>query len=199
MTPSAQALFLELVISNDFKRSQDKLAKILGVTKMSVSRAFKELKEFNLITESLNKGNVILEYSDSLKRIWKQASKYFVDPKSKILYVKRDTINDILWSKLVVSGEDALSEYSMLGEPKYKVYGITSKEWNILIEKPEILPSKDSGVCIIELWKHTLPKLNGYVHPLALVVSMASEMDERIKGELEDILENYKWKDKFKQ
>ena len=195
MTPSAQSVLLELLISNDFTATQDEIAKRLGLTKMSVSRAFKELKKLEIFSGFQNENKTMLNFSDTKEKIWDKVKKHFSDPKQKVIYIKCNSMKNNLKKQLIQSGESALSEYTMLAAPKYETYCITKKEWDLIKEKPEIIPSKDNGICILEIWKHKIPTQFGFVHPLGLAISLASEVDERIQGELEDLLGSYDWGD----
>lgn len=195
MTPVTQALFLELVLNKKSNNNQSALAKKLNVSRMSISRAFKELKSMNLIKDTNEDGIVNMKFSKHIKEVWQKAQDYFVDPVLKKVYVIMDSIDNELKDHLNISGESALSRYSMLGEPKYKTYGITNKKWNELDHKPQIVEVKDDRVCIIELWKHKLPIKDNIIHPLSLLVLLASESDERIINELGYLEESINWEE----
>ena len=195
MTPVTQALFLELLLSQKSNINQSVLAKKLNVSRMSISRGLKELKSMNLIKDTDEDGIVNVKFSEHIIEVWKKAQDYFVEPILKKVYVIIDSIENELQDHLVISGESALSRYSMLGEPKYRIYGITNKEWNALNHKPQIVKVKDDRVCIIELWKHKLPVNENIIHPLSLLVLLASESDERIINELEYLEESINWEE----
>lgn len=195
MRPATQALFLELVLNRKANINQSTLAKKLNISRMSISRAFKELKSMNLIKDTNEDGVVNIKFSEHIIEVWQKAQDYIVNPILKKVYVIMDSIDNELWDHLIISGESALSRFSMLGEPKYKTYGITNKEWNALDHKPQIVEVKDDRVCIIELWKHKLPVNDNIIHPLSLLVLLASESDERIINELEYLEESIEWEE----
>jgi predicted transcriptional regulator len=195
MKPTTQALFLELMVTNDFSRTMEEISGVLGVTKMSISRAFTELLRLGLISEAQQKSRNKYQFTEELSEIWNRAEKHFSNSKLREVYVKRDSISEKMWEKLVLSGESALSEYSMLGLPSNEIYGITSKNLQKANVHPTIVPMKDSDTCIVELWKHEIPKINGIVHPLGLAVLLRSDVDERIHSELSGLITHYKWKE----
>jgi len=195
MTPTTQALFLELLLSQKSIINQSDLAEKLNVTRMSVSRALKELRNMKLIKAISEGGSGSIISIEPIIEAWQKAQDYFVNPILKEVYVIIDTIDNELRDRLIISGESALSCYSMLAEPKYKTYGITSKEWNALEHKPKIVDVKDDRVCIVELWKHKFPVNDNIIHPLSLLVLLASESDERIMNELEYLEESINWEE----
>ncbi len=186
MTPSSQALLLELLITGDYNSTQEELAHRLGITKMSVSRAFSLLYSFNII-KRIDRDNVMVE---SPYEIWKRAEKYFISPIQKYLYIDLMTL-DSFKEQLTLSGESALSEISPLVGISIFSYAISAKNWKETENKPEALTNIDYNVVKLEIWKYKVHKLKDKIHPLALYLALKSTYDERVQSELERIPRKY--------
>ncbi len=195
MSPTTQALFLELMCTNDFDRPSSEYAKTLNVTPMSISRAFSELDETGIIH---NSGSYYLSgysFKEERKTLWHKIYDSLSNPVIKRIYIRENSINEVLVEKLVISGESALSRISMLGSPSYSIYGITSKEFKKLTENVSSQPFLDEGACEIELWRYQLPKRNGMIHPLGIALVLKDEADERVQDQIEQIIREYDWEE----
>jgi len=186
ISPTTEALLIETICSNKYPNNRSELARKLDVSEMSISRAIKELES----TEALIYDDTI-DIKFFIKEIMENAKQIFSNPILKRIYVKRESINDELWNVLSISGESALSNETMIINPKYDVYGITNKKWKEFKSEVEEVPFEDRGVCIVELWKYQLPIKNDSVHPLALYTIFMLDNDERIQKEIEILLEHY--------
>lgn len=191
MKPTTQALLLELISSLDFSRTAQELGKKLNVSKMSITRAYRDLEEMNIVSKSDEYYVSGYRFSTGIEELWKLTSKYLMDPILKKLYVNESTITYELRSELITSGESALANYSMIGFPRQIVYGITSKRFKKYEELIEIKPYADSNTCMIEIWKHEMPSEDHVLHPLAVFLILRNEYDERIEEQLDQMIEAY--------
>lgn len=186
ISPTTEALLIEMMCSNKFPNNRSELARKLDVSEMSISRAIKEIdNNDDLLYDGM------IDIDEFTKKIMENAKQIFSDPILKKIYVKRESISNELWDKLSISGESALSKETMLIKPKIDVYGITNKKWKEFKSEVEEVPFEDRGVCIVELWKYQLPIKNDSVHPLALYIIFMLDNDERIQKEIEILLEHY--------
>lgn len=191
MKPTTQALFLELIASMDFSRSAQELGKKLNVSKMSITRAYKDLERMSIVTKSDEYYVSGYYFSAEIKEVWTLASKNLMDPVLKNVYVNESLITDELSSELIVSGESALSNYSMMSFPRQNVYGITSKKLKKYEETIELQALPESNTCKIEIWKHEMPSKESVLHPLAVFAVLRNEKDERVEDQLEQMIEAY--------
>lgn len=191
MKPTTQALLLELISSNDFKRSAQEVGRRLDVTKMSITRAYKDLEEMAIVSKSAE--YYLSEYRliNSNKETWEMLIDKFIDPVLKRVYVDEAMMDDALRSELCISGESALSLYTMLGHPKHKVFGITNKRFKKFVGNIKTLPYADSHSCILEIWRHEMPTVEGILHPLAVALEMKYIYDERIEDQTNQMIERY--------
>ncbi len=195
LQPTTQALFLNLLVTNDFSRSMEVIAKELNVTKMSISRAFKELYDMDLVDERCVKAGCNYLFKDRPYEVWEKGKSKLFNPIMKAIYVLEDSISMALKDELIISGESALAEYSMLSSPKTPVFGITSKRLKLFEGQYKKVPFKDQGTYIIEVWKHELPYQNGIVNPLGVALLLQDVIDERINISITEMLGNYTWKE----
>lgn len=186
ISPTTEALLIEMVCSNKFSNNRSELARKLDVSEMSISRAVKELESSDALFYD-DKTDI----KEFIKKIMENAKQIFSDPILKRIYVKRESISDELWNVLSISGDSALSKETMLINPKFDVYGITNKKWKEFKREAEEVPFEDRGVCVVELWKYQLPIKKDSLHPLALYIMFMLDNDERIRKEIEILLERY--------
>ena len=99
------------------------MAKLLGVSKMSVTRCFDELDGFqmNLIDDNKTAGRYF-KWGKSKKEFWELIRPYLRNPVEKEL--RLDCLPP--WP-LPMSGLSAVSHFSMLGDNTYPTYAISKK------------------------------------------------------------------------
>jgi DNA-binding transcriptional regulator GbsR (MarR family) len=194
---SGQVTYLYLLYNNR-DITIDKLSKILKRTKMTASRALDELYDIKLVTYE-TKGKT------GRKRCYRRINdpQYF---KKGYPYLKSPVLDkidicrylDILGA--LKAGLSALSEKSMISEPKHKIRAITkTMKKNI---EPSFDPFIDSNeryekdpVMQIEVWSYDpgiLSKTES-VDIVSLKLSLANEKDERIQIEIDNLMRENVW------
>lgn len=193
MMPVTQSLFLYLLYNQEYDYILKKqAAEKLGLTRTSITRASEQLKQMGLITE-LNCGKEVhMSTPFCGLELFEKAKPYLINPiQKRICISEKDKPENIL-----VAGESALSMGSMLGAPREITYAIYKKE-DIIKSWSEIDPKwqTDEPVCYVELWKYdpVVFARNGSVDPVSLAMSLRDDEDERVQGELQTYLEEYKW------
>lgn len=191
MMPITQSLYLylALILKGDRTNKKD-AANYLNVTQTSLTRASLQLLKMDLIEQKINGKEYYISIKDSRYDSFLKAKKYLINPIQESYYVETNDSIDAF----PMSGESALSRYSMLNEPKYKCVSmfkdkkidslVIEEQWNI-----------ERNITKIELWKYDpiLFAYNGVVDPISLYMSFQGNEDERIEGELERMIEEYKW------
>lgn len=190
MTPTTQALFLNLMVNNDFSLSMEKISKQLRVTRMSISRSFDELLRLNLLTRN-DSGSALYRFTDKRIKIWDIAQDYLVDPIMRTIYVDRNGLSKPVSNEFVISGESALAELSNLSHPKHRVYGLTNKEYKSISHDFVERPSRSSETMTLQLFRHALPTRDRILHPLALALVLKRTQDERVESELAYIVDQF--------
>lgn len=193
LSPTTQALFFELITSGTFNRTQLDLAETIGISKIAVSRGFQMLELLGIIIkEKKGKKNIHI-FKDTGRGIWENIESYMVNPVERIVTVSLESLKQMNSELIHSSGESALSEVSMLSEPRIKTYAMYKSDWNHLLNPPEELPSFVEDTVKIELWSHPVPLLKGRIHPIALYLSLKDYEDERISSLADNLIHNYDW------
>ena len=196
MKPTTQALFLELISTSNFDRSAQELSNKLNVTKMSITRAFKDLEEMNIVSKSYDYYLSDYRFVKNIKETWENAYDYIMDPVVQRIYVNASLIDDLFKNDLITSGESALSKYTMLGQPQQKTYGISRKRFKKFEEQVEVQPYAESNSYMIEIWRHEMPSVEGAIHPFAVAAEMKNNYDERIEDQTKHMLQQFFDKEK---
>ena len=185
-TPISQVLFLYLLYHADVHKIKSEIADELGVSRMSITRAARQLKEMNLITDDSGKLSSIA----SGMELYEKAKPYLINPVQKISTVRRED-----WNRHgELAGETALAEYSMLNPPGISTYAIAK---NTEITSIEEVDAQWENVPLVNLqiWKYdpAFFAKNGIVDVISLACSLMDETDERIQMSIDEMLEEYKW------
>lgn len=192
LTPVAQALFLLLAYSREGERfSKSDVAKMLGVTNTTITRASKQLKTIGAIHETIVGTNTFIKRSASGLKYIELGKPYLINPVQHTVYVKGGEE-----SELPAAGESALSNLSMLNPPLIKTKAIWKNDaiFDRFIEVDPQLESELDYVCL-EQWKYS-PMLfakDGNVDPVSLYCTLRGAADERVEGELEQMMGDIIW------
>ena len=189
LTPIAQALFLLLAYSRDGENfSKSEVAKELGVTNTTITRASKQLKAIGALKEEYLGTTTFMKKSASGLEYLELAKPYLINPIQQVLYVK-----EAAGTTLPDAGETALSNLSMLNPPLIKTKAIWKNDAKSdrFIEVDPQLESELDYVCL-EQWKYapTLFAKDGNVDPISLYCTLRDATDERVEGELEQMMED---------
>lgn len=192
LTPIAQALFLLLAYSRDGENfSKGEVAKELGVTNTTITRASKQLKAIGALKEEYLGTTTFMKKSASGLEYLELAKPYLINPIQQVLYVK-----EAAGTTLPDAGETALSNLSMLNPPLIKTKAIWKNDAKSdrFIEVDPQLESELDYVCL-EHWKYapTLFAKDGNVDPISLYCTLRDATDERVEGELEQMMEDIVW------
>ncbi len=192
MMPATQCLFLYLLYHGKEEYVIKKqAADDLGLTRTSITRASEQLVKMNLISEEKHGKEVRMIMPNRGFEYYKMARPYLVNPIQSVIYVESPGCEDFFYS-----GETALSNNSLLARPIVVSYAIYKGNEQIKSFK-EVDPiwQQSNSLCRMELWKYdpALFARKGEVDPVSLVMSLLDNEDERVQGELQRYLEEYKW------
>ena len=196
LSPSAQAIFLYCLLQrmemgkSELFYSTKELEALLNYSKMTVTRACKELLQLNLFKYegSPKRGKYHLSQNNS-HQCWERALPYLQSPVKS----KRFMLAGL--QKGCIAGENALSMFSMLGAPRSPQFALTSKQFKQIEDNGTIISNSDPEAIEYEIWSYDPAQLttNNTVDKLSLYLSLKSENDERVQMSLEEMIEEIKW------
>lgn len=185
LSPSAQVMLFYYLYQKKEKLFLTELKSALNFSSMTLSRASKELENLGILKTGKDKVQKYIWSDKSLKEIYEYVKDYLINPVKRTVYVDAACMEQ----KDYIAGDSALAEYSMINEPKVKVYATYKLDTDIEAMEDLIDESKQAAV---QLWAYNpgLLTANGVVDRLSLACSYSDEDDDRINIELEEMLDN---------
>jgi hypothetical protein len=194
LSPSSQVVLLYCILNNRYSLFAKDLKGILPYTRMTLNRAFDELVYFELAEKLLSGRDKLLNFSLSGKNLWDKALPLFRSPVKKKAFVIGNIFNN---GNLFLGGLSALAEYSMIAEGECQTYAVEKNKYQQLLRdcRIEEIPSGSGASAEVEIWSYApeLLSFNRLVDPLSLYLSLRDNHDERIQGELENMMEDRVW------
>lgn len=165
--PSAQVLLLYFIYNGTVEITTSQVAKELGLTPTSISRASRQLEKLGLI------------------QTMKTGKQKLLNPVKKTVYIPKTCVT----SELLESGYFALAHYTMLNVPQIKCFAIDSiSRWKDVMTN-NLLDSENQMA--VEMWRynpHLLSK-EDKVDELSLALSLRDDADERVEAAVDEMLE----------
>lgn len=175
ISPATQSAVLYVLYNWKIEKfSPSSLAKRLGYSQMTLTRAFNEIEAAGL-GESTNDWRMrMLRFESEKGGLWENALSYFNSPIKKRL--KAVCHNSL---PITLAGQSAMEYYKMLSGPPQPIYAISDKEWSRRLKLGDFTEVLDHepGSVEIEVWRYS-PELfakNGVVDPLSLYLSLKKE------------------------
>ena len=180
------------------KGTATKMAHILGYTKMTMSRAFKEIDA--ALTEVFPAREVGFTMNITLqgRELWENFQPYWRNPVSQRHYLTKNVFyKEGIGIK---AGLTALADYSMLAKPVQDIYAVSQKDWKVIKQRHEelIVDQPDTQNVEVEVWSYP-PKIfeecgmKGVMDPLSLYLTLKESIDERVEIALEELLGGIQW------
>ena len=181
---STQLLFLAYMYNHEKKVYVSDLLKSLPFSAMTLSRAVKQLDMTDLFLVYKDGVNKVIESKYSYKELFDRIQHYLLTPVRQVGYMDQSLVTD----HMVLSGESALSEMSMLNPSRIRTYAVYEKDFDKTQLIDELI---DPDVQVkVEIWAYD-PQLFTHTNiadTLSIVLSLKENKDERIEKILEDIL-----------
>ncbi len=182
---STQLLFLAYMYNHEKKVYVSDLSKSLPFSAMTLSRAVKQLEMTDLFLVHKDGVNKVIESKYSHKELFERIQHYLLTPVRQVGYMDQSLVTDYM----VIAGETALSEMSMLNSSRLRTYAVYEKYFDKTQLIDELI---DPEVQVkVEIWAYD-PRLFTHTNiadTLSIVLSLKENKDERIEEVLEDILE----------
>jgi hypothetical protein len=172
------------IIDNFNKKNNHNL---MNYSKMTINRAFNELKYFKICNIERKKGMNYLFFPKNKKKLLHKAKKFMINPISKKIRLYKSS--NKLKLKLY-SGITALSKYTLIAPENIKTFAMYKKQFN-----EERIPNnmEFNEYFNLELWEYnpfSLSLNKKTVDPISLYFSLKGSKDERISKSLENLLKN---------
>lgn len=190
----SQKLLLTALYHDVTQMTVTEMAKLLEVSKMSVTRCFDELDAFQLgLIENNKTAGRYFKWGKSKKELWALVRPHLRNPVEKEL--RLDCLPP--WS-LPLSGLSAVSHFSMLGDNTYPTYSISKKALRDLQpEKLPQVPQDEMPAAVIQIMGYDLLHESDddalVIDPLSAILTLSPEeiSDPRIEGAVEEIMEEF--------
>ncbi|MGC5702816.1 hypothetical protein J4P02_21665 [Pseudomonas sp. NFXW11] len=199
ISPATQAMLIHLLM-NDWKHSlqlsQATLGQHFTYSKMTISRAVKELKGLGLIALGADRQQQI-EIRTSARQLWQNARKHMRSPLKKSLWLNAVPLLD--GNPLLLAGESALAQQTLLSEPRLPVYACSSETLSaLLLQASDFLSevAAEDAACELQIWTYdpcVYASVVPYVDPFSLILSLQDSKDERIQIGLSQLEGDLKW------
>lgn len=181
---STQLLFLAYMYNHEKKVYVSELSKSLPFSAMTLSRAVKQLEMTDLFLVYKDGVNKVIESKYSYKELFERIQHYLLTPVRQVGYMDQSLVKDYM----ILAGESALSEMSMLNPSRIRTYAVYEKDFDKTQLIDELI---DPDVQVkVEIWAYD-PQLFTHTNiadTLSIVLSLKENKDERIEKIIEDIL-----------
>jgi DNA-binding Lrp family transcriptional regulator len=192
LTPPAQCVLLyHLEVASLEKIPFKEIAKKVQYSTMTVSRIIQELHRFEIIEiEGVKEKSI--RFKSQGKELWRNILPILSSPIREVWFTDQ-ILNENVFR---IGGDSALSNFTMLSESNRKTYVIGKDEFRSLKTVGALRGlDKKYGDYRIEVWLYNPAILseNKNVDKLSLYLSMKQEEDERVKGAMEDLINEIEW------
>lgn len=183
--PAAQMLFLSYMYDTSQELLLSAVAKQIGFSAMTASRAAKQLEQTGLFYSHKRGVSKLIgsELYSKKAELFDKMKRFLSSPVRKNIYVW----DEVGLAHQPLSGLSALAKYTMINSPETKCYAVwpsikTKKFTEELVD--------DSQQSEIEIWKYNPLTFahNGIVDIISLAMSLENKSDERIQSAVEDLL-----------
>jgi len=191
---ATQLVMLFLYYNNQEILTVTEIAKETNLSKMTISRAIKDLLMLKMVKEIGDSTRKKIVNSAPKHEFLCLGKKHLTNPVQKIIYLK----NDYLLKDNLIAGMSALSEKPMLAANQNELsYAIYKKLINTIPKEKIVDKSffEVYGATIVELWKYD-PRLltkQSVVDDISLILTLKDIPDERTEKMLNEIKEVHQW------
>ena len=187
---STQALLLNAIYQDWTQTTATEAAKILGISKMSITRCFDELQSLGIPLVKSDKKMRRFIWEDSRRALWDEIRPFLRNPVA--LQYRFDKHINIKTAKL--GGLSAVCHYSMLSDASLMIYAVPKNNANILdLNKLPQIPEDETPDIIVQIIRYDVKYHDtSAIDPLTAILSLTNEekTDPRIEAAIEQILED---------
>jgi hypothetical protein len=190
LSPCAQLVVLQSIYKKrmllDEKMTLTEWGEELGYTKMSMTRAFREIRA--VFDEK------VLDETLCGRGLWERLHPLLKNPvKKHRFYITTATP----MGEYLLAGDSALARYTMLAEQNHQTVCMDSDEWKQFQVRFDLVEVERSepGALEVEIWNYS-PRLlaqHDVADPLSVWLSYGGNQDERVERALDELLEVVSW------
>lgn len=171
------------------------MARRLGYSPMSMSRAGRELVDMGFLVVEGAAKNARWHLAAAVNEVWSNAEPMSRSPVLRRVWVERAAIES---ASLPLAGLSALAGQTMLAHPAVPVYALGKASWQALLEHMPRLRFDDEPMAeaaCIELWCYEPRNLmlpgSAYVDSYSLMLSLRAEAasDDRVALALDELMQ----------
>lgn len=196
-SPATQALVLYWIYNGNRalgRATPTEMAKILDYSKMTMTRAFKEVDAALESVLTPERSNSDSRYGLTSQELWQELQPFWRSPVKQRFYLLKTDFDHTLGLR---AGLTAMASYSMLAEPSHEIFAVSQNEWKVFGQRHKVvvLNRPDPQTVEVEVWGYP-PNLfaqKGLVDRLSLYLSLRDSKDERIESALEELLVGMRW------
>ena len=184
--PLAQCIILYKLENDDMDdclKTQN-IAEKFGVSYATANRTLRWLSTNNILSVEGGKEKKYI-FTNTGKSLWEKALSLLVNPIERVVYSDNTVGNALL------SGINALAEYTMINGEANMCYAISEEE----LKLSGIQTDKKYGNYALEIWRYNPHLLSSdkTVDKLSLYLTLKDNKDERIQIELDNMINEIKW------
>lgn len=169
------------------------LANMMGYSSKTISLVASELSSAGLCEVQSEYANTkSIRFLMGRRQVWDNAYPLMRSPISKVVYAREDMV--VQERSMLFSFDQALSHYTDIADAGDRCLAVEKKRFKsagIFYEASSSFP----GSVRIELWKYdpSIMAKDAFVDPLSLALCYKDDDDERVRGEIDRLIERLLW------
>ncbi|WP_282295449.1 winged helix-turn-helix transcriptional regulator [Stenotrophomonas sp. PS02289] len=189
--PATQAVLLTLLLNDGGDMTTRAIARKLGYSPMTASRANRELEAAGLVRVYKQGSSSMLALAGSRSEMWAHAKPLMRSPVTKELHLAGPVPER---TGLKLAGESALAELTLLSPPAEPVFAIGPSDWRTYGSEFNLREQAESDTFKLQIWSYNpwLWENRATVDPLSLTLSLQDVFDDRVQIALDE-LESSAW------
>jgi hypothetical protein len=131
LSPATQSMLIQFLIKGwqrELLTTRSTFEKSFTYAKMTVTRAIKELTDLDIVQIGKEKGETAIFFHLSPKETWDVSKAYMRTPVKKTLWL--NAIPEAFDTPMLMTGEAALAEMSLLASPKVPGFAMTTGQFD---------------------------------------------------------------------
>ena len=188
---STQRLLLTAIYEDWKQITLTEAAKVLGISKMSVTRCFDELQALNILLIKSERKTRRFIWEGGRRALWETVLPFLRNPVAQ-QYRFGEKI-EIETGRLKKSGFSALCHYSILADNSYTVYAVSRDSAKTLeLSKLPVIPNSELPEMVVQIMRYDIKyKDCAAIDPLTAIISLTDEEknDPRVEAAIKEILE----------